>query len=167
MDKSDARVVWLERTVETYETQLLRFCCALLGDAYLAEDAVQETFLRAWRGLHDFRGQAAEKTWLMRIAINVCRDTLRLSYFRRTDRRVTPEQLPEPPAPLEEWDDTVSAAILRLPLKYRRAVLLHYYEDLTVLETARVLNVSESTVHRLLRKAEDWLKHELEDWYHA
>lgn len=103
----------------------------------------------------------------MRIAINVCRDTLRLSYFRRTDRRITPEQLPDPPAPLTEWDDTVSAAILRLPLKYRQAVLLHYYEGLTVPETAQALHVSESTVHRTLRKAEALLKHELEEWYHA
>ena len=52
-------------------------CFACLNDEALAEDAVQETFLKAYRALDRFRGDAEEKTWLLRIAINTCRDLRR------------------------------------------------------------------------------------------
>ena len=66
------REAWLERAMGQYEESLLRMCFACLGDAALAEDAVQETFLKAYRALDRFRGDAGEKTWLLRIAVNTC-----------------------------------------------------------------------------------------------
>lgn len=63
--------------VERYQTPLRRMCCAILHDAALSEDAVQETFLKAYRAIDGFRGECGEKTWLMRIAINTCRDMRR------------------------------------------------------------------------------------------
>lgn len=53
--------------VERHRTALVRMCCLCLGDASLAEDAAQETFLKAYRALDSFRGECDEKTWLMRI----------------------------------------------------------------------------------------------------
>ena len=81
----------LERLVQTYQTQLRRLCCMILKDVHLAEDAVQETFLKAYLGMNRFRQESSEKTWLTRIAVNTCRDLLRrrisaafvLSRFRR------------------------------------------------------------------------------------
>ena len=67
----------LERLMEEYGTGLLRLCALQLGDAALAEDAAQETLLRAWRRYGTFRGEAAERTWITAIALNVCRDLLR------------------------------------------------------------------------------------------
>ena len=77
----------LTRMVGEWQLPLLRTCCAVLGSEDLAKDAVQETFLKAYRGLPSFRGECSEKTWLMRIAVNVCRDMLRSSWFRTIDRR--------------------------------------------------------------------------------
>ena len=84
----------LARMVGEWQLPLLRTCCAVLGSEDLAKDAVQETFLKAYRGLPSFRGECSEKTWLMRIAVNVCREMLRSSWFRTIYRRVSMEQLP-------------------------------------------------------------------------
>ena len=73
MQTTVSRELWLENAMAQYEAPLLRLCCALLGDAALAEDAVQDTFIRAWRALPHFRGDSSEKTWLTHIAVNVCR----------------------------------------------------------------------------------------------
>ena len=67
----------LEELVNTYETTLYRAALAILGDAHEAEDAVQDTFLRALRAWPGFRGDCAVETWLVRIAINVCKRQLR------------------------------------------------------------------------------------------
>ena len=83
----------LDRLVAEHQTALVRMCCLCLGDASLAEDAAQETFLKAYRALDGFRGECDEKTWLMRIAINTCRDMRRSRWTRHVDRRVTPEML--------------------------------------------------------------------------
>lgn len=61
----------LERMMGQYGDALLRMCCLHLRDAALAEDAVQETFLRAYRRMDGFRGDCSEQTWLMGIAINI------------------------------------------------------------------------------------------------
>ena len=60
--------------VDQYQSSLLRLCFIYLHDKALAEDAVQETFLKAHRSLSSFRGDSSEKTWLTRIAMNTCRD---------------------------------------------------------------------------------------------
>src|SRR5437016_11198833 len=67
----------LETQLEQYRPELTGYCYRMLASPFEAEDAVQETFLRAFRGMERFEGRAAMKTWLHRIATNVCLDMLR------------------------------------------------------------------------------------------
>lgn len=169
MDSREDRDAWLEGAMEQYEESLLRMCFACLDDAALAEDAVQETFLKAYRALNRFRGDAEEKTWLLRIAINTCRDLRRSAWFRHVDRKVTLDGLGEPASAQEwsEWDDTLTRAVMGLRPKYREAVLLCCYQGLTGQEAASVLKISRSAVMNRLRQAKAILRKELEVWYHG
>lgn len=142
----------LTRLVRQYQTDLLRICYIQLHDTALAEDAVQETYLKAYRSMPAFRGDCSEKTWLMRIAVNVCRDMLRSAWFRHLDRRITLEQLPEPIAQPSEEDCFLTVEVMRLPQKYREAVLLYYYEAMTTDEIAQALGVAKSTVSARLEQ---------------
>ncbi|MFR5788348.1 MAG: RNA polymerase sigma factor [Christensenellales bacterium] len=65
-----------EALIDAYGDELLRLCLLYLGDRQLAEDAFQETMVKAWRALPDFRGESGAKTWLFHIAVNTCRDML-------------------------------------------------------------------------------------------
>ena len=165
MERSE-KEAWLERAMEEYEQSLLRTCFAYLGDLALAEDAVQETFLKAWKGYSGFRGESQEKTWLMRIAINTCKDVRRSAYFRHTDRKTSLDELPEGSYPFTMQDDTLTRAVMALRPRLREAVLLCWYQELTAEETAQALGISRSTVYTRLEKAKRLLKKELEAWYH-
>ena len=112
----------IARLVQEYQVPLRRMCCIWLKDAALAEDAVQETFVKAWRAALSFRGECSEKTWLMRIAVHVCWDMRRSWWFRHMDRSVRLEHLPEPAVPFEERDDTLVRAVCALPAQQREAV---------------------------------------------
>ena len=158
---------WLEGAMARWETSLLRLCYAYLNDASLAEDAVQETFLKAWKSYDRFRRAADEKTWLTRIAINTCKDTMKSAYFRHIDRSASLDHLPEGSAPFTLEDHTVTKAVLRLPSRYREVVLLRWLQGLSGDETARILRVPRFTVYHRLTKAQQLLKQELEEWYHA
>ena len=67
----------IEELIDLYGDAILRLCILYLGDRQLAEDAFQETFLKAWEKWDGFRGESSVKTWLTRIAVNTCRDMLR------------------------------------------------------------------------------------------
>lgn len=164
--EQDQRREWLNQAITRWEKQILHLCFAYLGDTALAEDAVQETFFKAWKHYGDFRGEAGEKTWLMRIAMNTCRDLLKSSWARNTDRSVTPDLLPEGSVPFEERDDTVTRAVMSLPPKLREATLLRWYQGLSLEEMTRVLHLPRSTVNYRLKKAKTMLKGKLEDWYY-
>ncbi len=167
MTSAPSRSEWLEAAMAQWEVPLLRTCYLLLGDAALAEDAVQETFVKAWRHYGSYRADASEKTWLMHIAVNTCRDLLRSRWFRHVDRHISMEDLPEPTAAFAPPDDTVTRAILSLPTALRHCITLRYYQGLTADEVAAALGCSRRTVHYRLNKAESLLKAELEEWYNA
>lgn len=140
------------RLVAAYQQDLLKICYVYLRDAALAEDAVQETFLKAYRKMDSFRGESSEKTWLMRIAINTCKDMHRNAWFRFLDRRLTPEELPQQSAMAPE-DGELMADILRLPPKWKEVILLYYFENMSEHEIAASLGVGVSTVSTRLAKA--------------
>jgi RNA polymerase sigma-70 factor, ECF subfamily len=86
----------LERDLEQHRRELTRYCYRMLGSPFEAEDAVQETMLRAWRSLDRFEGRAALRSWLYRIATNVCLDML-----NGRARRARPMDLGPAGAPVE------------------------------------------------------------------
>lgn len=150
------------RLVETHQTALLRTCYLILRDRGMAEDAVQETFLKAYRAADTFRGQCSEKTWLMRIAVNTCRDMRRRAWFRYMDRRITPEEIPEAAVPFAARDDSLTQAIMALPPREKETLLLYYYHDMTVTEIGESLHLSVSAVSNRLKRGRERLKALLE-----
>ena len=149
-----------ERLIEEDQVPLKRLCYLYLHDQSMAEDAVQETFLKAYRALKDFRGEASEKTYLTRIAINTCRDMLRTGWFRHVDRRVSPEDLPSRQE-TDPYHREVAAAVMNLPRKLREVILLYYYRGLTMEEIAETLEISQPAVSGRMKRAREKLKTEL------
>lgn len=148
----------IRQMIETYQTPLLRLCYLYLHDVQLAEDAVQETFIKAARSLGKFRGEASMKTWLTRIAMRTCCDMRRGFWFRRVDRRVTPEMLPEPQTDTDADEAELTVAVMNLPPKEREVILLYYYQDMNVNEVANALGVTQPTVSYRLRRARERLR---------
>lgn len=147
-----------EELVSQNQDKLLRTCYLYLRDRQLAEDAVQETFLKAYRSLQAFRGDSSQKTWLTRIAINTCRDLYRSEWFRHMDRRVTPEDLPECGAPFSSREESLIVEVMRLPRRLREVTLLYYYHGMDERDIAEALGISRSAVSDRLSRARRKLK---------
>ena len=148
--------------MDQYEVALKRMCCVYLRDASLAEDAVQETFVKAYKNLDSFRGESDDKTWLMRIAINTCKDMRRASWYRYVDRHVTLESIPVPICDSTFEQAELVMDIMRLPRIYMEAVLLYYYQGMTVREIAQVLKIPHQTASSRLKHAREKLRVTLE-----
>ena len=153
--------------VDQYQEPLLCMCCLCLCDKSLAEDAVQETFIKAYRNLDSFRADASEKTWLTRIAINTAKDMRKSAWFRHIDRSAALDSLPEGSVPFEAQDDTITRAVMALPGKLRQVSLLCWLQGFSGDEAARVLHVPRSTVYHRLKKAQELLKQKLEGYDEA
>ena len=152
----------LERLVLRYQQPLLRTCFLYLRDRALAEDAVQETFLKAYRSLASFRGECSEKTWLMKIAMNTCCDLRRAHRLRRIDPCRIPDLLPQAAEPFTEAEEALVTQVMQLPRKLREVILLYYYQDMTVTEIAVSLGISQSSVSGRLKRAREKLRALLE-----
>lgn len=156
----------LEDLMRRYGDALVRMCCLYLNDASLAQDAAQDTFIKAWRRLEMFRGECDERTWLMRIAINTCRDYHRTAWLRHVDRSTPLEALPEAGAEDAHPDGEVIRAVMALPRREREAVLLRYYQEMTIAEVAQALRISQSAVKQRLQRANRRLRDRLKEWYY-
>ena len=149
-----------ERWLSDYRDDVLRACYVLLRDRALAEDAMQDAFVKVWRAMARFeeRENCSVKTWIMRIAVNTCRDYQRTRWFRRSKSDVSLDALPPAAGPVAEESRELFLDVMRLPEKLRQAVLLYYYEELTMEEAAKLLRVSKATLSRRLRRACELLR---------
>lgn len=158
----DEREITLEKLIAAHQTALLRLCYLYLHDVQLAEDAVQDTFFKASRALDSFRGESSAKTWLTRIAIRTCISMRRSFWFRRVDRRITPDMLPDAAVEPEEDQQALTLAVMNLPVKLREAIILYYYQDMSVKEIAAALGISQPSVSSRLTRAREKLRIALE-----
>ncbi len=151
----------LANWINVYSDQILRVCFLYLSDYALAEDALQDTWIKAWKALTRRSVLPEnEKAWLMSIAVNTCRDYTRTAWFRHVDRYAALDELPEAILSCVQPDHSLSMTVMRLPEKYKQVMLLYYYQDLTLEETGKALGLSRSCVYRRLKKAEGLLKAE-------
>lgn len=99
-----------------------------------------------------------EKVWLLRIAINICKDYRRTAWFRHIDRKQALEELPPQLLSVEPKDETLTLLVMELPDRYKQVILLYYFQGLTMQETADALGSSQPSVQRRLKQAEALLK---------
>jgi RNA polymerase sigma-70 factor (ECF subfamily) len=151
--------------VDAYSQPLWRAAFRILGDAAAAEDAVQETFLRAWRALDRFDERAELSTWLYRIATNAAID-LRRERKRREpfagslpqdfDGQLTAISTAPDPYRTAAWRDLVDhaqEAIAGLPEAERTAILLRHFEGRSIAEIAAALGAKESAAKQAVFRA--------------
>jgi RNA polymerase sigma-70 factor (ECF subfamily) len=173
----------LELQLERHRVELTGYTYRMLGSTFEAEDAVQETLLRAWRSLDSFEGRAALRTWLYRIATNVCLDMLTGSQRRARPMDLGPAQtadvpLPHPlpeatwiepipdgrvvpaggdPAEAAEVRDSIRlafiAALQHLPPKQRAVLILREVLQWKAAETAELLETTVQSVNSALQRA--------------
>ena len=173
----------LEQQLEDHRRELTGYCYRMLGSAFEAEDAVQDTFIRAWRSIDGFDGRSALRTWLYRIATNVCIDMLNSRKRRAMPMDFGPSSSAEAPlaAPLPErtWvepiaDDRVLdtqgdpadlivakesvrlafvAALQFLPPRQRSVLVLRDVLRLSANEVAESLDTTVASVNSALQRA--------------
>ena len=154
--------------VEIYQRRVYNLSLRMLGNASAAEDATQDAFLSAFRGISRFRG-GSFRAWLFRIATNACWDQLRaLSRRPTTPIDDMPMELesdqpsPEDIAVSREIGEKIKKALAALPPDQRLAVILRDIEGLDYQEIARVTGSSLGTVKSRINRGRGGLRHHLE-----
>jgi RNA polymerase sigma-70 factor (ECF subfamily) len=178
----------LERGLEQHRTELAAYCYRMLGSPFEAEDAVQDTFVRAWRGFDRFEGRAALRSWLYRIATNVCLDMLSGRERRARPMDLGPAWNPDGPIgrtlPEVTWIEPVPdglvvpaegdpaevavsretirlafvAALQHLPPRQRAVLILCEVLRWKATEVAELLDTSVASVNSALQRARSTLE---------
>lgn len=149
--------------VREYGDSILRLCYLYLKDYHLAEDATQDTFLKVYRNLKNFRNESSMKTWVTRIAINECKNCMRTNWFHRERYEIPVDIQGENPFDLLDVKESVTGAVKNLPLKYREVILLYYYQEHSVKEISEILHLKEANVQQRLKRGREKMKTELKE----
>ncbi|HJZ66832.1 MAG TPA: sigma-70 family RNA polymerase sigma factor [Blastocatellia bacterium] len=165
-----------EQLVAEFERPVFSLCLRLLGDAEEARDAAQETFLKVYRGLGSFRGEAGLKTWIYRIAINQAMNQRRWWRRRHRDETISLELTrgqgettlgnllpggaasPEAQAISSERERSIMRALDEIKPEYRIALVLREIEELSYEEIAQTLSISIGTVKSRIARGREELR---------
>jgi len=143
-----------ERIVEEYQGKVFRLACSILRNEAAAEDAAQEVFIKVWKALPKFHGQSLLSTWIYAISRDTCLSRLKRERIRET-------------LPLEEGkvdamhsrqrdaagESEIRALVDRLPEKYRRVLVMFYFEERSYEQVAEALALPMGTVKTYLHRA--------------
>ncbi len=167
--------------VRYFERPVYSICFRLLGDAEDARDAAQETFLKVYRGLHNFRGDSGLKTWIYRIAINQAMNQQRWWKRRRRDETVSLDlnrrdsditlesslsdasASPETRAIERERERKLVRALAEIQKDYRAVLILREIEELSYEEIAATLEISIGTVKSRIARGREELRRKLKE----
>lgn len=149
----------VNRAVEKYADTVFRICILHLKNKSDAEDIFQEVFLKFALNDKKFENANHEKAWIIRVTINACKDLIK-SFFR--NRTISIDELISVADEEKEDLSYVLEAVLKLPVKYRDAIYLHYYEGYSALEIGEILGKNENTVYSILSRGRSMLKESLE-----
>ncbi len=152
------------RLVEAYQTHVFNLCYRMLGEPESAEDAAQETFLRAYQHMHRYDRKRPFATWLLSIAAHYCIDRLRRRKFSMTSIEQDEDEggieLPDADAPNPETEivhteqrERMRVLLKRLDSVDRAAIVLRYWHDCSEAEIAEALNLTVSAVKSRLHRA--------------
>ncbi|MGG1675608.1 RNA polymerase sigma factor SigW [Neobacillus sp. NRS-1170] len=161
--------------VEIYKNSVYQLCFRMLGNKHEAEDVAQEAFIRAYVNIKSFNQELKFSTWLFRIATNLCIDRMRKKkpdYYLDAEVAGTegltmysqiPSNTPLPEKELEslELQETVQKEILKLPEKYRSAIVLKYVEELSLNEISEILDLPLGTVKTRIHRGREALRQQL------
>ena len=148
------------RILNLYENDILRMAYSYLHNMEDAEDIVQDTVSCYWQKAPQNMDMAKEKAWLLTVASNLSKNKIRYKKLRKTDELL--DTLAQ-----EEREDLsfVWEAVKTLPVKYREAVHLFYYEGYSTRDIAQILHRNESSVRSDLRRGREQLKKILKEAY--
>lgn len=154
MKKTSARPADdIEMVMHTYGSMLFRLCLVMLGNTNDAEDAVQETLIRYLKKAPEFHDEEHRKAWLLRVATNQCKDSLR---FRNRHPVIDIDEIKEFTDDGE--DSGILDVLMTLPDKYRIVLILYYVEEFNSKEIAKIVGRSTSAVKMRLAKGRELLR---------
>lgn len=149
-----------DRIADTFIDTVYRVALSNCKNSADAQDAVQNTFVKLLRSDIEFKDDEHIKRWLIKVTVNECRNIWRSFWKRRVDYIEDVEMKPQ--FDTQEKSD-LYYAVMGLPIKYRAAVHLYYYEDYSIKEISDILEVKETTIQTRLMRARNMLKLQLEE----
>ena len=148
----------INRAIERYADSVRRICMIHLKNYADCEDIFQAVFLKYALSSVAFASDEHEKAWLLRVAINCCRD-LRRSFFK--SHCVSLEEIAEPAVTMDAPHRDALEAVITLPQKYRQVIYLYYYEGYTAPQIGKILGKNVHTVYTHLNRAKELLREKL------
>lgn len=140
---------------DRYKDTVYRIALNYFGNKYDAEDTVQEVFMKLYTSNKQFESQDHIRNWLIRVTINMCKNTLRMPWRNRS---VELDDLAESIAFEQQEQSELFMSVMSLPEKYRTILYLFYYEEYSVKEISKMLTLKESAVTTRLSRARNQLK---------
>ena len=150
----------IEALMDSYGNLLWRTGIMMLGEPQDVQDMIQEVLLKYMQKRPVFHDAEPGKAWLLRVAVNLCRDMLRL----RSRRRYFPidELEPEAVGSTDAESREILEEIAMLPQKWKSVLLLHYIEGYSLKEISEILDVSENAVKKRMQRAKEALRRRME-----
>lgn len=158
----------IECLIRQYGNDVLRTAYMYVRDIHTAEDIFQDVFIKVNQKLSTFEGNSSIKTWIIRITINTCKDFIKSAYHKHVvpmmdyqeDMMVSETDYDE--VEKEDTRELIRKTVMSLPAKYKDVVLCVYFQDMTITEAARTLQIAEGTAKSRLSRARQKLKSILE-----
>jgi len=161
-------IVKLEQIMNHHSEALLRLSYYYVKDLQIAEDIVQEIFIKFYEDRNGYEERGELKAYLSKMVVNRSKDYLKSWTYRKIqlqNKLFTKHDQEKKDNLIRKDEETIiGEAILKLPLKQREPLIYFYYEEMSIKEISRLLDIPESTVKTRLRRSRELLKPQLQEY---